>query len=410
MTQLDLNKLDKLAYLSIKKGVNIQPGQDLLITASIESLPLVRKLVDYAYKEGAGVVTPILTDPHITKSRFQYATDQSFDRTQTWLYEGIKNAFKNNTARLAVVSEDPQLLSNFDSDKVSRASKATSLAYKPALEYISNFEINWNIISYPGKAWAKLVFPDLSDEEAVKKLGDAIFHASRIINDDPLKEWDDHNKKLKSKAKWMNEMNFESLLYTGPGTNLEVNLAVGHEWVGGSTNTKKGIPTFPNMPTEEIFTTPHCKKVNGTVRSTKPLSYQGSLIENIEVEFKNGKIIKMNASNGKDVFSKVLKTDEGASQLGEIALVPHSSPISQTGLVYYNTLYDENSSCHLAIGQCYSKCFKDKSLTKDQVIANGGNSSLIHIDWMIGSDKIDISGKDHNGNLIAIFKQGEWCN
>ena len=410
MTQLDLNKLDKLAYLSIKKGVNIQHGQDLLITASIESLPLVRKLVDYAYKEGAGVVTPILTDPHITKSRFQYATDQSFDRTQTWLYEGIKNAFKNNTARLAVVSEDPQLLSNFDSDKVSRASKSTSLAYKPALEYISNFEINWNIISYPGKAWAKLVFPDLSDEEAVKKLGDAIFHASRIINDDPLKEWDDHNKKLKSKAKWMNEMNFESLLYTGPGTNLEVGLAVGHEWVGGSTNTKKGIPTFPNMPTEEIFTTPHCKKVNGTVRSTKPLSYQGSLIENIEVEFKNGKIIKMNASNGKDVFSKVLKTDEGASQLGEIALVPHSSPISQTGLVYYNTLYDENSSCHLAIGQCYSKCFKDKSLTKDQVIANGGNSSLIHIDWMIGSDKIDISGKDHNGNLIPIFKQGEWCN
>ena len=408
MSNLDQNKIDKLAYLSIKKGVNLQPGQDLLITASIESLPLVRKLVDYAYKEGAGIVTPIFSDPYITKSRFKHGNDQSFDVAQTWLYDGIKNAFGNNTARLAVVSEDPQLLSSFDPDNVSRASKATSLAYKPALEYISNFDINWNIISYPGKAWAKLVFPNLTDEEAVVKLGDAIFQASRVNFDDPLKEWEEHNERLKTKAKWMNEMNFESLFYRGPGTELEVGLALGHEWVGGSTNTKKGIATFPNMPTEEIFTTPHFLKVNGKVRSTKPLSYQGSLIENIEVEFKDGKIIKMNASNGMDVFSKVLKTDEGASRLGEIALVPHSSPISQTGLIFFNTLYDENSSSHLAIGQSYSKCFKDKNLSSKKLKEAGANSSLIHIDWMIGSNEIDIDGKDQDNNIVPIFRSGEW--
>ena len=248
-------------------------------------------------------------------------------------------------------------------------------------------------------------------QDNINKLSDAIFHASRVSSDDPVKEWDNHNKNLREKTDWLNSMNFSSLHYSGPGTSLEIGLADEHEWMGGASESQNGIICNPNIPSEEVFTTPHALKVKGNVCSTKPLSYQGTLIQDIAVEFQEGKIVKASASKGESVLHKVLDSDEGARRLGEVALVPHSSPISQLGITFFNTLFDENAASHIALGQCYSKCFKTKkNLSKDEIKSRGGNSSMIHIDWMIGSGQIDVSGKDQNGNMIPIFKQGEWCN
>ena len=409
--KINENKIDKLANLAVKRGVGLQKGQNLLITAPIESLPLVRKIAEHAYKEGASIVTPLFTDSDITLSRFKYAPDESFDSATDWLFNGMGEAFDNNTARMAIAGDDPMLLSQMDPDKVSRANKAMAKAYKPARERITEFKINWNIVSWPGSAWASRVFPDLSIEEAIVKLADAIFDASRASVEDPIQAWDDHNEKLRIKTNWLNDKNFAALQYNGPNTNLRVGLADEHEWMGGASKAQNGIICNPNIPSEEVFTTPHAYKVDGTVSSTKPLSYQGTLIDNIKVTFKDGKIIEAHASKGEEVLQKVLKSDEGASRIGEVALVPHSSPISQSGIIFYNTLFDENAASHIALGQCYSKCFKgDLDLSKEEISKRGGNSSMIHIDWMIGSNEIDVDGIDHEGNSIPVFRKGEWAS
>ena len=409
--KINENKIDKLANLAVKRGVGLQKGQNLLITAPIESLPLVRKIAEHAYKEGASIVTPLFTDSDITLSRFKYAPDESFDTATDWLFNGMGVAFDNNTARMAIAGDDPMLLSQMDPDKVSRANKAMAKAYKPARERITEFKINWNIVSWPGSAWASRVFPDLPIEEAIVKLADAIFDASRASLEDPIQAWDDHNEKLRIKTNWLNDKNFAALQYNGPNTNLRVGLADEHEWMGGASKAQNGIICNPNIPSEEVFTTPHAYKVDGTVSSTKPLSYQGTLIDNIKVTFKDGKIIEAHASKGEEVLEKVLKSDEGASRIGEVALVPHSSPISQSGIIFYNTLFDENAASHIALGQCYSKCFKgDLDLSKEEISKRGGNSSMIHIDWMIGSNEIDVDGIDHEGNSIPVFRKGEWAS
>ena len=409
--KINENKIDKLANLAVKRGVGLQKGQNLLITAPIESLPLVRKIAEHAYKEGASIVTPLFTDSDITLSRFKYAPDESFDSATDWLFNGMGEAFDNNTARMAIAGDDPMLLSQMDPDKVSRANKAMAKAYKPARERITEFKINWNIVSWPGSAWASRVFPELPLDEAIVKLADAIFDASRASVDDPIQAWDDHNEKLRIKTNWLNEKNFTALQYNGPNTNLRVGLADEHEWLGGASKAQNGVICNPNIPSEEVFTTPHAYKVDGTVSSTKPLSYQGTLIDDIKVTFKEGKIIEAHASKGEEVLQKVLKSDEGASRIGEVALVPHSSPISQSGIIFYNTLFDENAASHIALGQCYSKCFKGElDLTKEEISKRGGNSSMIHIDWMIGSDQIDVDGIDQSGNQEPIFRKGEWVS
>ena len=413
MNQNKINeeKIDKLAYLAVKRGVGLQKGQNLLITAPLESLPLVRKITEHAYKEGANIVTPLFTDSEITLSRFKFAPDESFDQATNWLFNGMGEAFDNNTARMAIAGDDPMLLSEMDPDKVSRVNKAMAKAYKPARERITEFKINWNIVSWPGRAWATRVFPNIDPDEAIVKLADAIFDASRASVDDPIKAWDEHNEKLRIKTNWLNDQNFAALQYSGPNTDLKVGLADEHEWMGGASKAQNGIICNPNIPSEEVFTTPHAYKVEGTVSSTKPLSYQGTLIDNIKVQFKEGKIIEAHASKGEEVLQKVLKSDEGASRIGEVALVPHSSPISQSGIIFYNTLFDENAASHIALGQCYSKCFKgDVDLSKEEISKRGGNSSMIHIDWMIGSNEIDVDGIDKNGNSVPVFRKGEWAN
>lgn len=403
-------KLDKLAEVAIKVGLNLAEGQDLVMTAPMASLPLVRRITKHAYKAGAGLVTTFFADEQMTLARYEYGHDASFDRAPNWLYEGMAKAFEGNAARLAISGDNPMLLAGEDPNNVARANKANSMAYKPALEKIVGFDINWNIVSYPSASWATLVFPEDEERTAVKKLARAIFAASRVDLDDPIAAWAEHNANLATRSKWLNEQNFAALHYTGPGTDLTIGLADDHEWQGGASVAKNGIVCNPNIPTEEVFTTPHAQKVDGHVRSTKPLSHQGTLIEDIEVRFEAGRIVEAKASQGEEVLLKVLDTDEGARRLGEVALVPHSSPISASGLLFYNTLYDENAACHIALGQCYAKCFKggDK-ITQEQIKAQGGNTSLIHIDWMIGSDQIDIDGITQSGDKVPVFRRGEWA-
>jgi aminopeptidase len=409
-TPIDPVKLDRLAEVAVKVGLRLREGQDLLLTAPAVALPLVRRIAEHAYKAGAGLVTPLFTDEEVTLSRFRFGHDDSFERAASWLYQGMAQAFGANTARLAIVGDNPMLLSGEDPAKVARASKANSIAYQPALEKIVNFDTNWNIIAYPSLSWAKQVFPDDAEDVAVARLADAIFAASRVDSDGAVAAWDKHNAVLGERTEWLNGQRFKALHYSGPRTDLTVGLADGHEWVGGASTAKNGITCNPNIPTEEVFTTPHCRRVYGHVVSSKPLSYQGTLIDDIAVRFEEGRIVEATASRGEEVLNKVLDTDEGARRLGEVALVPHSSPISRSGLLFFNTLFDENAASHIALGQCYSKCFVDGGkLTPQQIAAQGGNKSLIHIDWMIGSDKTDIDGLRADGSRVPVFRKGEWA-
>jgi aminopeptidase len=407
---IDPGKLDRLAEVAVKVGLALRPGQDLFLTAPVGALPLVRRIAAHAYRAGAGLVTPILSDEELTLARFRHGADGSFDRAPGWLYDGVARAFSANTARLAIVGDNPMLLSGEDPDKVARANKANSIAYQPALEKIAGFDINWNIVAFPGASWAKLVFPGDEEAVAVNRLAEAIFAASRVDRADPVAAWAEHNAALHRRTAWLNGKRFRALHYAGPGTDLTIGLADGHEWQGGASTAKNGVVCNPNIPTEEVFTTPHALRVEGRVVSTKPLSYQGTLIDEISVRFEAGRIVEARAARGETVLAKVLDTDEGARRLGEVALVPHSSPISKSGLLFYNTLFDENASCHIALGQCYAKCFLDgATLSPEQIAAQGGNKSLIHIDWMIGSDRIDIDGIHADGSREPVFRKGEWA-
>ena len=407
---IDPARLDALAEVAVRVGLQLRPGQDLLLTAPVEALPLVRRIAHHAYRAGAGLVTPLLSDPEVTLARYREGAEAGFDQAAGWLYDGMAKAFDAGTARLAVVGEDPMLLAGQDTAKVSRANRANAVAYRPAMERITGFDVNWNIVAYPGAAWARQVFPDASPEAAVGKLADAIFAASRVDRPDPVAAWAEHNAALRARTERLNGQRFSALHYTGPGTDLTIGLADGHEWHGGASTAKNGITCNPNIPTEEVFTTPHALRVEGHVSSTKPLSYQGTLIDGIAVTFAEGRIVEASATRGLDVLNKVLDTDPGARRLGEVALVPHSSPISQSGLLFFNTLFDENAASHIALGQCYAKCFVDgATLTPDEIAARGGNTSAIHIDWMIGSNLIDVDGLHRDGSRVPLFRRGEWA-
>ena len=402
-------RLDKLAEVAIRVGLGLIPGQEVVLTAPIDAAPLVRRITEHAYRAGAKLVSPLFSDEQSTLARFQFASDPAFDYAPSWLYDGMARAFEAGAARLAIGGENPTLLAGQDPDRVARANRARSVAYRPALELITNFAVNWNIVCYATPSWARIVFPDLPEAEAVARLWDAIFAASRIDEVDPVAAWAAHNAALHARTAALNEKRFSALHFSGPGTDLTVGLADGHLWLGGSEPSKTGIVCNPNIPSEEVFTTPHMAHVDGTVRSTKPLSYQGTLIEGIEVRFENGQIVQSSSRTGHAVLERVLGTDDGARRLGEVALVPHSSPISASGLLFFNTLFDENAASHIALGQSYRTCIEGGTTASDvELIKRGANSSLIHIDWMIGSGEIDVDGIDASGGKAPVMRRGEF--
>lgn len=402
-------KLDLLAEVAVKVGLGLTTGQELVMTASLDTLALSRKITEQAYKAGASLVTTLYADDEATLARYHYAPDAGFDRAAGWLYEGLGAAFKSGAARLAVAGANPSLLANEDPDKVSRASRAVSKAYRPALEYITRHAINWTIVAGATPAWAASVFPEATPEEAMAQLWEAIFAVSRINTDDPVAAWKAHDAALQERAALLNAKRYAALKYTGPGTDLSIGLADDHLWMGGGTTAGNGLYCIPNMPTEEIFTTPHKDRVEGTVTASKPLAHQGSMIENIQVRFEAGRIVEAHATRGQDVFEKLLDTDEGARRLGEVALVPHSSPISASGLLFLNTLFDENAASHIALGQAYSTCLKGgDTMSPEELAAHGANDSLIHVDWMIGSGELDIDGVTASGATEPLMRKGEW--
>jgi len=402
-------KLDKQAEVAVRVGLGLAARQEMVMTATLDQLLLARRIIEHAYKAGAAVVTPIFADEQSALLRFHHAQDYSFDAAPTWLYEGMAQAYRGGAARLAIAGGDPALLAKEDPEKVSRLNRATSKAYRPALELITRQEINWTIVSGATPAWAAAVFPGVAQEEAVERLWNAIFAATRVDRADPVAAWKEHDAHLHARAERLNEKRYAALHFRGPGTDLRVGLADEHLWDGGGSTARNGVYCIPNMPTEEVFTTPHKARVDGRVTSTKPLSHMGSMIEGISVRFEGGRIVEARADKGQHVLEKMIDTDEGARRLGEVSLVPHSSPIAASGLLFLNTLFDENAACHIALGQAYTMCMKDgDKLSKEELAARGANESLIHVDWMIGSNKIDVDGIKANGEAEALLRAGEW--
>ena len=402
-------KLDQLGRVAIEVGLGLKAGQELVMTASLDAVPLVRRITEHAYRVGASLVTTLYSDDETTLMRFHHAPDAAFDRAAGWLYDGMGAAFKSGAARLAITGANPLLLSNENPDKVARANQAVSKAYRPALELITRHEINWTIVASATPAWAAAMFPNDAPDAALSKLWEAIFATTRINVDDPVSNWKAHDGELHKRAAYMNEKRYAALQYRGPGTDFRLGLSDDHLWLGGGTTAGNGLYCIPNMPTEEIFTTPHKDRAEGTVTASKPLSYQGTMIDGIHVRFERGRIVEAHASRGEEVLQKLIATDDGAGRLGEVALVPHSSPIASSGLTFFNTLFDENAASHIALGQAYSSCLRDgDKLSKEELARKGANESLIHVDWMIGSDNLDIDGITASGRAEPVMRRGEW--
>ncbi len=397
--------------LTVRSGLCITPGQQLLISAPIEAVPLVRRITHHAYVAGATLVTTLYADDEATLTRFQAASNASFDTAASWLFNGMAEAFKGGSARLAITGEDPGLLGGQDPEKVSRANRARSKAYRPALELITSFAVNWCVVSCATPSWAKSVFPGLPQAEAITKLWTAIFKCSRADLPDPVAAWAEHSRNLRKRTDFLNGRRYKALHYRAPGTDLRIGLVDGHAWKGGASTAKNGVTCNPNIPSEEVFTMPHKDRVEGTVCSTKPLSYGGTFIDGIKVRFENGRIVESSAEKGAAAFAKMIDTDEGGRRLGEVALVPHSSPISASNIVFNNTLFDENAASHIAVGQSYTDTMKDgPGKSAEELLASGANTSLIHVDWMIGSGEMDVDGVAQDGAIEPLMRRGEWVS
>jgi len=404
-------KLDRLAEVSIRIGLGLQPGQELVLTAPTDALPLVRRVTEHAYKAGAKLVTTFFSDDETALARYKFAPDESFDYAPAWYHDAIATAFRSGAARMGITGANPALLAGQDPAKVSRANVAASRAAKPAMELITRHEINWSIIACATPAWAALVFPNDPAPAALSKLWDAIFFASRITSEDPVAQWKEHGANLKRRVDFLNDRRFHSLRFHTPdgATDLTVGLADQHLWAGGGTTAGNGIYCQPNIPTEECFTTPHKDRVNGVVSASKPLSHQGTLIENIRCTFKDGRILEATATAGEAALNKLISADDGARRLGEVALVPHNSPIAQSGVLFWNTLFDENAASHIALGQAYSTCLiGGEKMSNEELAALGANESLIHVDWMIGGPSMNVDGLSADGAAEPLMRSGDW--
>ncbi len=402
-------RLDRLAEVAVKVGLRPVPGQQVIMTTPLDALPLSRLIAKHAYQAGASVVTPLVSDDAMTLARYNTLALAPSTLRQTRLWQGFAKGLQDGAARLAISGANPDLLAGQDPDRVARANKSNLAAYKPVSDLITSSATNWSICSAATPEWAKQVFPDLQPAAALRRLWDAIFAASRVDNDDPIAAWEAHNRALHARRDIMNAKRFSALRFLGPDTDLTVGLADDHEWNGGAGAAKNGVTFNANIPTEEIFTTPHRLRVNGYVSSTKPLSLAGTLVQKMRVSFENGRITSVSAKTGEEVIKRLVESDEGSHFLGEVALVPHSSPISKSKILFFNTLFDENAACHIAIGQSYAKCIRGgKQMAKEQLAERGANASSVHTDFMIGSGAIDLFGITATGESELLMRKGEW--
>lgn len=409
MENLD-HLLDKYAELVIKVGLNLQEGQKLLISSPIEAAEFTRKVSRYAYRNGCKRVVIDWNDSQSQRIHYEEAPEETLKNIPQWTIDRYKDFADNHDALLHITGSDPKALEGVNPERLTMTQKTAGEKLRFFGKAQLTGDVSWLIAGVPTLAWAKTVFPEKNDAEAVDALWDAIFKTVRVDQENPIAAWEDHVKNLNEKVDYLNEKQFKTLHYSGPGTELSIDLHPDHLWIGGPHQSTFDIEYIPNLPTEEVFTTPLKDGVNGTVSSTKPLSALGNMIENFSLTFENGKVVDFKAEKGYDTLKQLLDIDEGMKHLGEVALVPDDSPISNSGIIFNNTLYDENASCHIALGGAIDMAVKGAAaLSKDELDAKGVNQSLGHTDFMIGSADLDIDAETHDGERIALFRKGNWA-
>lgn len=408
--------LKKYAEAIVRIGLNLRKGQRLIITnATSRGVPpagraLVHEVTRAAYAAGARYVEAIWGDEEMQRIRLQHAPADSFDEYPKFHISGVLDMIQNGDALLSVYANDPDAYAGLDPERVAAMQKSHLQNYSPISAAVSRNAVNWCVVASASPAWAAKVFPDLPAAQAEERLWEAIFDATRASRPDPIAAWQEHIQNLIKRAKYMQAKNYTALHYQAPGTDFTLGLPAGHRWIAARMPAENGVEFTANMPTEEIFTLPDRHRAQGTVSATFPLSYGGSLIEDFSLTFENGKIVKVSAKKNEAILQKLIETDEGSKRLGEVALVPASSPIAQRGHLFYNTLFDENASCHIAIGRAYRFTLTGgEELSDEEFTAAGGNLSLSHVDFMIGSPQMDIDGLTADGNREAVMRQGEWA-
>lgn len=407
----DFNELlKKYARLIAETGVATEKGHTVVLQISVDQAPLARLITQEAYKLGAAEVIVQWTDDqiqrefllHAATDRIENVPQSKIDQADEWLEKGA--------SRISVVSADPDAFAGVDSQRVASYQAAAGKALMNLRKATQANKVSWTVVAAAGKQWAAKVFPDLPEEEQVDALWDQIFKTTRIYEEDPVLAWKKHDEKLAKKAEELNQEQFSALHYTAPGTDIIIGLPKNHLWEGAGSYNARGEKFMANMPTEEVFTAPDSHRVDGYISSTKPLSYAGTIISGMKFTFKDGKVVDFSAEQGEDVLAKLLDTDEGARRLGEVALVPDPSPISQSGIIFFNTLFDENASNHLALGSAYAFSVKGGTEMSDEELAEAGlNRSQTHVDFMVGSDKMDIDGIREDGSTVPIFRNGDWA-
>jgi aminopeptidase len=409
-------RLEMYARLAVKVALNVQPGQRLLVIgplanggAALDAAPLVRKITECAYDAGAAFVEAIYGDEAMQLIRFKRAPRNSFGEYSAWLPHALLQHVEGGHAVLSVYANDPDLLKHQPPELVGTVQEATARDVRPFREQISRNQTNWAVVAASSPGWATRVFPKMPEEAATAKLWDEIGRLCRLDRPDPLAAWEEHLLGLEQRAGYLNRRKYTALKYTGPGTDLTLGLPDGHIWVSGRTASRSGIPFTANLPTEEVFSMAHKDRVDGWVRSSKPLSYGGTLVDGFSLRFAQGEVVEMKAEKGEAVLRRLLEADAGARRLGEVALVPHSSPISQSGLLFFNTLFDENAASHVALGNAYKFTMEgSESMTQEDFEKAGGNRSSIHVDFMIGSGELDVDGVLQDGRSEPVMRKGEW--
>lgn len=403
--------LIKYASLAVNIGVNIQKDNILVISSPIETAEFARLITEEAYKSGAKDVIVHYGDQKLTKIKLENSSLETISNIPEWQAESYNYYARQEACFISISASDPDGLKGVPVEKIGASQKARTSALKEYFDNSMSNKCRWCVLSVPTLSWAKKVFPKVSDDEAMESLWDVIFKTVRVDTENPVNAWKKHNAYLEEKIKFMNNNNFKSVhLKSANGTDLNIELLEGHIWAGGSEGDVNGIPFNANIPTEEVFTLPKKTGVNGIVYSSKPLSYGGNLIDNFSITFKDGKAIDFTAETGYDVLKQMLESDEGAKYLGEVAFVPYNSPISNSKLIFFNTLFDENAACHLAFGRAYESCVKDADKYSEEELEKiGVNNSVIHVDFMIGTSDLEITGINKNGETIQIFSNGNWA-
>lgn len=403
-------QIRRYADLIVRKGGAVKLGQEIVIEAPVERADFARLVVERAYAAGAGHVTVIWSDDAVTRLTYENVELSYFEHTPAWKAEQLNSLAEAGASFIMLEGSDPSALAGIDPAKPAASAKARNRDCRTFRDAMDFGRIVWTIAGVPVKAWATKVFPDVSEDEAVYRLWVAILQTARSAGDDPQQDWETHNASFEKNKRFLNEQAFDHLRYrSSNGTDLTVGLNPGHIWEGGSGRTTDGTVFFPNIPTEEVFTTPDCMRVDGIVYSALPLAHAGQVVRDFWFRFENGAVVDYGAAEGKEVLRQILETDENAVRLGECALISKNTPIRQSGILFYNTLYDENASCHLALGTGFPECIENGfDMSTDELLAHGVNHSATHVDFMIGSDDLSVVGVKADGTEVPVFVNGQW--